>query len=208
MAGLLPRAGWVAGAVALLAGVLLGRMTGAAPLQEAPLEALVDVRLRGVDEATGALDLELVGLTRRSVQGGLDDPAIRAVLTEAMLGDLEAEPRLLAVDLLRQRTDAADIRRALTQALLTDENPGVRLAAVEALSSLTQDGAVRRALQQVLTTDENAGVRVAAIEGLRQLQDDETQHVLQRVSQTETNEYIRAEARRAIQLRSEAPQQL
>lgn len=203
--GAAPRLAWAAGAVALvLFGVLLGRGMPGQQLalnHQQVLDSLVDVRVRSYDESSGRVELEVVGLATTHLQGELGDSRIQSVLVAAMLGDLEPGSRLLAVELLRHQTASTQIRHALTEALLGDENPGVRVAAAEALSGLAADDRVRQALQQALLADDNPGVRVAAIEGLRDLSDGDTRQVLQRVSRSESNEYIRAEARRAVAAR-------
>lgn len=180
---------------ALVLGVLLGQ---AGPSTPSMTDSLVDVQVTQYDESTGRVELELVGLATTRLRGHLTDAPVQAALTAAMLGDLEPAPRLMAVGLLRQQTQSAAIRTALTQALLQDSNPGVRMAAAEALSGLAADGTVRQALQKALLADDNAGVRVAAIQGLRHMTDIDTRQVLERVRYSEVNEYIRTEARRAL----------
>jgi hypothetical protein len=203
------RLAWAGGAVALvLFGAVLGRgMAGqGSVLPTSQLtETLVDVRVLSYDEVSGQVELEVTGLATTRLEGELSDPRIQATLTAAMLGDLEPGPRLLAVDLLRHQTASTEIRHALTEALLDDDNPGVRVAAAEALSGLAADDRVRHALQQALLDDDNPGVRVAAIEGLRDLSDEETRQVFERVSRSESNQYIRAEARRAVDAGRPAP---
>ncbi|MDA0335445.1 MAG: HEAT repeat domain-containing protein [bacterium] len=207
-----PRLIWTGGSVALvLCGVLLGRVMPGPSGPRAPAltaETLVDVEVRGYDAAAGRIELELVGLATTHVEGDLADPQIQALLSAALLGDLEAGSRLLAVDLLRHQTASSTTRQALTEALLSDENPGVRIAAAAALSGLGADDGVRRALQQVLVEDDNAGVRVAAIEGLRNISHDDTRDVMERVSRFEPNPYIRAEARHALDVGRAIPTHL
>lgn len=196
----------LAGVAVLLLGVMLGRgplagapqLTAGLQTEAGPADALVDVRVAHYDESSGRVELELTSLATTRVSGQLSDAPVQAALTAAMLGDLESAPRLLAVGLLRQQTQSAAIRTALTQALLKDDNPGVRMAAAGALSGLAADLQVRQALQQALLEDDNAGVRVAAIEGLRNVTDGETRRVLERVSHSEVNAYIRTVASQVL----------
>ena len=120
--GVAPRLAWAGGGVALLlCGVLLGRgLPGESSVMAAALTAdtLVDVRVTNYDETKGQIEFELVGLATSRMAGELKDPRIQAMLTAAMLGDLEPGSRLLAVDLLRHQTASANIRQALTEALL------------------------------------------------------------------------------------------
>ena len=120
--GVAPRLAWAGGGVALLlCGGLLGRgLPGESSVMAAALTAdtLVDVRVTNYDETKGQIEFELVGLATSRMAGELKDPRIQAMLTAAMLGDLEPGSRLLAVDLLRHQTASANIRQALTEALL------------------------------------------------------------------------------------------
>lgn len=206
---LVPRFAWVAGALALFAcGLSVGRtiaVQGDPPAIQDPVAAaavigeVVDIRVRSFDATTGRVQLELSALTTSPMEGYVGDPAIQSVLATALQdGDLEPGPRLQAVGLLRHQAATGEVSRALTQALLQDDNPGVRLAAAEALSGQAGDERVRRALQECLLHDANPGVRVAAIEALRDLHDGDTRQAFERSALSETNEYIRAEAHRAL----------
>lgn len=185
-------------AALLLCGVLLGRTAAGPDAPAATTGSLVDLRVRRYDSATGLVELELSALTTTRLRGEVRDPRVQAALAAALGCDLEPGPRLEVVALLGQQTAAADTRRALAQALLADDNPGVRIAAAEALRGLAADEEVRRALHQALLEDDNPGVRIAAIDGLRSLRDPATRQALARSAHAEANQYIRAEARRAL----------
>jgi hypothetical protein len=204
LAGLVPTPGWGAATAALaLAGLVAGRLSIEVPTTapDGLPEQLVDVRVRAFDESTGQVDLELVGLMTGRLRGALDDPGVRAVLSDAVVANLEPDARLQVVHLLRGQAAAMTIRQSLVQALLTDDNPGVRLAAAEALAAQAGDASVRQALARVLAEDDNPGVRVAAIEALRSSVDSidtQTRQTLRTAAYTEENEYIRAEVRRVL----------
>ena len=196
---------------ALLAGVILGRtlLTPETPREELALTGLVsmnrengsqviDLRVGKFDLATGHVKLSLRAVSSVEVEGRVQDAAIQNVLAAALQGDLEPGARLEVVELLRYQTARIEIREALVHALLRDENPGVRIKAVETLKGLAGDEQVRQALRTALLEDGNPGVRVAAIEALRQFQDQATLQVLERKMQVDENEYIRAEAGRAL----------
>ena len=200
--GFVPRLAWAGGAMALLlCGVILGR---ALPIVEPEMDAVstigqvVDLQVKGFDPVSGRVQLRVSALSSQELEGGLEDERIKGVLAAALLGDLESGARLQAVKLLRYQAVSGEIRQSLVHALLEDENPGVRLQAVEALQGLTGDEQVLQALRQALLEDGNPGVRVAAIEALRNLQDQATLEVLVQKSVGDENEYIRAEARQAV----------
>lgn len=68
------------------------------------------------------------------------------------------------------------------------------------MSGLGTDDGVRQALESALVKDDNPGVRIAAVEGLRNISSGDTRQVMERVSRYDSNEYIRAEARRALEV--------
>lgn len=196
---------------ALLAGVILGRtlLTPETPREELALTGLasvnredgpqvVDLRVGKFDPTTGRVRLFLRTVSSVEVEGRVQDAAIQNVLAAALQGDLESGARLEAVELLRYQTARTEIREALIYALLRDENTGVRIEAIETLKGLADDEQVRQALRTALLEDDNSGVRVAAIEALRAFQDQATLRVLERKMQIDENEYIRAEAGRAL----------
>jgi len=206
-----PQVAYAGGVVGLLlGGILLGR-TALAPERrggEGPLAGVpglpdelqvVDLSVAQFDPATGIVKLSLSAFSRLEVEGRLQDAVVQSALAAALRGDAGPGARLEAAELLGYQTASAEIRRALVYSLLHDENPGVRLKAVEALQELAGDEQVREALRTALRRDVNPGVRVAAIEALREFRDQATLQVLKRQMRVDDNEYIRAEARRALE---------
>ncbi len=207
-----PGTAFAGGAVAaLLAGVILGRtllvpespqgelsLSGLASVNRENEPQVVDLRVGKFNPATGRVKLSLRSISSVEMEGQVQDAAIQNVLAAALQGDLEPGARLEVVELLRYQTARTEIREALVYALLRDENPGVRIEAIEALKALAGDEQVRQALRTALLEDDNSGVRVAAIEALRKFQDQATLQVLERKMQVDENEYIRAEAGRAL----------
>ncbi len=202
MERMIPRMLWASGGAALLvSGIILGRtvLVPAATTSGAELVGqLVDVHVQSFDRSTGQVRLELSTLVTSQLHGDLGDPRVQTALTTALQDGMGPGPRLQAVELLRLGTVSASARLVLSHALLHDDNPGVRIAAAGALSGLAQDDDVRQALHRALLDDTNPGVRVAAVEGLRSFRDHETRQVLEQAIYFESNQYIRAEARRTL----------
>lgn len=109
------------------------------------------------------------------LQGGADDPMVQQSLLEVLGGQrrVNDDMRMLALDVLRQRSSDTTVRDALCQTAEKDSNPSVRLKALEALRGLEQNQRVRQTLLQVLLHDGNAGVRIEAIHSLRAFAEQE-----------------------------------
>ena len=108
--------------------------------------------------------------------------------------------RMDSVDLLTQTPNDVRVREALLYALRYDSNPGVRLKAIEGLGSYVKDDVrVRDAVLEALMNDSNAGLRTQAIHLLEPVRaDSSVRVVLQRLAQSDQNEYIRSQARNVL----------
>jgi HEAT repeat protein len=81
-----------------------------------------------------------------------------------------------------------------------DSNPGVRLKALDGLGSYVKsDAHVRDAVLVALMNDGNPGVRTEALHLLDPVRaDSSVRAVLQRLSETDQNQYIKAQARNML----------
>jgi len=157
------------------------------------------LRIRGMDAATGRVQLSFDATSRVTVEGPVRDRSIQSALALAMRTGMRAADRLDVIGLLGGGSAETEIRGALTHALLDDTNPGVRLAALEALRSVVAEADVRQALQEALMHDENPGVRVRAVEVLGQVRDAATLRVMRHKMESDPNTYVRFEARDALE---------
>jgi len=209
-----PRWGlWGRPVFALCFGVLLGwgiveegaREEGSA----ISMGDVVDLRVLGYDEASGRTELGVRMLTERRLEGHVEDEAVQMLLASALRSSGRDADRLQAVNWLEPQSDQFEIRQALINALREDENPGVRVKAAEVLASMAAEKEVRQAFRQVLKEDENMGVRVAAIEAIAAFRDSATLALMKRLVIQDDNNYIRLEARRALEMaRAEMVQSL
>jgi hypothetical protein len=130
-------------------------------------------------------------------QGSLNDQKIQQLLLFAARNNYNSGVRMDSVDLLTQKPDDSRVREALLYALRYDSNPGVRLKAIDSLGSFVKDDVrVRDAVLAALVNDTNPGVRTEALRLLQPVKaDSSVRAVLQRLADTDQNQYIRSQAR-------------
>ncbi|HEY9137484.1 MAG TPA: HEAT repeat domain-containing protein [Terriglobus sp.] len=139
-----------------------------------------------------------------TIQGRLDDPQVRQLLTMAAQKGLNNDVRETSVDLLAKECvaghrcehgegDRTGIRDALLVSLRYDKSPAVRVRALEGLQRfIGEDQRVRDAVLESLMHDSNADVRTRAISMLEPVEGDTSvRQVLHTVSTQDDNPYIR-----------------
>jgi anti-sigma factor RsiW len=179
---------------------MLRRPTDLAPPSAgaAPLESSIS-GIRSVSEEPGSnqVSIKYETVSTQEVQGSLNDQRIQQLLLFAARSTYSSGVRMDSVDLLTQSPNDPNVREALIYALRYDSNPGVRLKAVEALGSeVKTDVRVRDAMLEVLLNDSNPGVRTEALHWLQPVRaDSSVRAVLQRLSGSDPNLYIRSQAR-------------
>jgi hypothetical protein len=129
--------------------------------------------------------------------GSLNDQKIQQLLLFAARNNYNSGVRMDSVDLLTQKPDDSRVREALLYALRYDSNPGVRLKAIDSLGSFVKDDVrVRDAVVAALVNDTNPGVRTEALRLLQPVKaDSSVRAALQRLADTDQNQYIRSQAR-------------
>ena len=146
-----------------------------------------------------------------TIQGRLDDPQVRQLLTMGAQKGLSNDVRETSVDLLAKecvaghRCEHGDgggtgVRDALLVSLRYDKSPAVRLRALEGLQRFVgEDQRVRDAVLESLMSDSNAGVRTRAIALLEPVEGDTSvRQVLHTVSTQDDNPYIRNASMQAL----------
>lgn len=145
-----------------------------------------------------------------TVQGSLDDPAIRKLLLLGTKAAATNGVRTDSVALLANECRIGhhcvdgpdgDIRNSLLVSLRYDKNPTVRLAALEGLQPyVAEDQRVRDAVLDSLANDPNEHVRTRAISLLKPVQSDSSvRQVMRTVSTTDVNPYIRTVSNQLLQ---------
>ena len=145
-----------------------------------------------------------------SVEGSLNDPEIRKLLLMGTQADVMSSVRKDAVKMLVHEcreghacpaeTDGKGIRAALLTAVRSDKDAGVRMKALEGLQPYVgQDRKVRDALLVALLHDPSPQVRRTAVELLEPVDaDSSVRQVLQTVSTTDDNPYVRTVSFQAL----------
>ncbi len=211
----LPR--FVPALVFVLTGVLLGQFTpfvfrmwqdptpALAPPALAEEAFISDVDLIEYEPRSGSVTVHYKVLRGVALQGNIESPRIRNVLSHAIRAESNPGRRLTAIKASGGASFVdKELETALIYALEKDEIDGVRLRAVQALSRQPISETAKRAFVRVLMKDPNPAVRIEALEVLSQMREAEVASVLQNASRIDENEFVRLRAARALQ-RTENP---
>ncbi len=139
-------------------------------------------------------------VSSREAQGSLNDQRIQQLLLFAARNNYNSGVRMDSVDLLTQKPNDIHVREALLYALRYDSNPGVRLKAIEGLGPYVKDDVrVRDAVLEALINDSNPGLRTQALRLLEPCwADSSVRAVLQKLADSDQNQYIRSQARNTL----------
>lgn len=160
--------------------------------------------IRDISQQPGSNNVKITydTVVPQSAEGSLNDARIQQLLLFAARNNFNSNSgvRVDSVDLLSKKPDDANIRKALIVSLLTDSNPGVRLKAMDALGPwVREDVDVRNAMLEALRRDKNLGVRAEALHLLQAVRaDSSVRMVLQQLSRTDENEFIRRQSGRIL----------
>jgi hypothetical protein len=149
-------------------------------------------------------------VTPETVQGTLDDPAIRKLLLLGIKAGANNGVRNDSLSLIANECRIGhncvdgpdgDVRNSLLVSLRSDKNPTVRLAALEGLQPyVAEDQKVRDAVLDALANDPNERVRTRAISLLQPVgSDSSVRRVMRTVSTTDENPYIRTVSNQLLQ---------
>jgi len=139
-------------------------------------------------------------VSTQEAQGSLNDQRIQQLLLFAARNNYNSGVRMDSVDLLTQQPNDTQVREALIYALRYDSNPGVRLKALDGLGAYVKsDSRVRDAVLEALVNDSNPGVRTGALRLLEPVRaDSSVRAVLQKLAESDQNQYIRSQARTTL----------
>jgi len=164
----------------------------------APVESSIS-RIQSIsqDPSSNHISIKYNTVSTQEAQGSLNDQRIQQLLLFAARNNYNSGVRMDSVDLLTQEPNNTHVREALLYAVRYDSNPGVRLKALGCLGSyVASDPRVRDAVLEVLVHDSNPGARTEAMHLLEPVRaDSSVRAVLQKLAQSDQNQYIRSQAR-------------
>jgi hypothetical protein len=167
-----------------------------------PASAPVESSITGIqsvtqDPGSNHISIKYNTVSTQEAQGSLNDQRIQQLLLFAARNNYNSGVRMDSVDLLTQQPDNTHVREALMYALRYDSNPGVRLKALDGLGAYVKsDPRVRDAVLETLVQDSNPGARTEALHLLEPVRaDGSVRSVLQKLAESDQNQYIRSQAR-------------
>jgi hypothetical protein len=152
------------------------------------------------EPGTNQISIKYDTVSPQEAQGSLNDQRIQQLLLFAARNNYNSGVRMDSVDLLTQKPNDLQVREALVYALRYDSNPGVRLKAIDGLGAYVKDDVrVRDAVLEALMNDSNPGVRTEALRLVVPVRaDSSVRVVLQRLAESDQNQYIRSQARTLV----------
>ena len=187
------------GDAALLAGTEPSAELSPLQLIESDDYEIYQLKVNSYDAASGAIDLSFSLASESRVQGNVADREIHKLMAVALQDDIDSASRMDTINALQPVSSGTDVQDALIYVLRNDENPGVRYQAVQSLVALASVDRVRDALRYALSEDINPGVRLEAFQALTKYQDPETLAVFRQQMESDSNEYIRTQARNIVE---------
>jgi HEAT repeats len=177
-------------------GVVVSKQELPAPVES----SITGIQSISQEPGSNQISIKYNTVSSQETQGSLNDQRIQQLLLFAARNNYNSGVRMDSVDLLTQRPDDNHVREALIYALRFDSNPGVRLKALEGLGAYVKDDVrVRDAVLQALMSDSNPGVRAQALHLLEPCKaDSSVRQGLQRLAESDQNQYIRSQARTVL----------
>ena len=177
-------------------GVVVSKQELSAPVES----SITGIQSISQEPGSNQISIKYNTVSTQETQGSLNDQRIQQLLLFAARNNYNSGVRMDSVDLLTQRPNDNHVREALIYALRFDSNPGVRLKALEGLGAYVKDDVrVRDAVLQALMSDSNPGVRAQALHLLEPCKaDSSVRQGLQRLAESDQNQYIRSQARTVL----------
>ena len=177
-------------------------LSGGTSIATVPVGTPAESSITGIQSITqnpgsNHISIKYDTVSTQEAQGSLNDQRIQQLLLFAARNNYNSGVRMDSVDLLTQEPNNTHVREALMYALRYDSNPGVRLKALDGLGAYVKsDPRVRDAMLETLVQDANPGARTEALHLLEPVRaDSSVRLVLQKLAQSDQNQYIRSQAR-------------
>ena len=163
-----------------------------------PVESSI-TGIRSVTQEPGSdkINIRYDTTSIQETQGSMNDQRIQQLLLYAARSNYNSGVRIDSVDILTRNPQDPNVREALLYALRYDSNPGVRLKALEGVGPFVKsDTRVRNAVLEALLNDNNTGMRTQALHLLGPVRaDSSVRQVLYKLAESDSNQYIRSQAR-------------
>jgi hypothetical protein len=174
-----------------------GGSVGSGPANAPVASSITGIQSITQDPGSNHISIKYDTVSTQEAQGSLNDQRIQQLLLFAARNNYNSGVRMDSVDLLTQEPNNTHVREALIYALRYDSNPGVRLKSLDGLGVFVKsDPRVRDALLEALVRDSNPGVRTEALRLLEPVRaDSSVRSVLQKLAESDQNQYIRSQAR-------------
>jgi len=172
-------------------------MIASLPETQPAQSSITGIRSISQEPGTNQISIQYDTVSTQHAEGSLNDQRIQQLLLFAARNNYNSGVRMDSVDLLTQKPNDSHVREALMYALRYDSNPGVRLKALDGLGAYVKDDTrVRDAVLEALLRDSNPGVRTEALHLLDPVKaDSSVRAVLQKLAESDQNQYIRSQAR-------------
>jgi hypothetical protein len=177
-----------------------GPSVASGPISAPAASSITGIQSITQDPGSNHISIKYDTVSTQEAQGSLNDQRIQQLLLFAARNNYNSGVRMDSVDLLTQEPNNTHVREALIYALRYDSNPGVRLKALDGLGAFVKsDARVRDSLLEALMQDSNPGVRTEALHLLEPVRaDSSVRAVLQKLSQSDQNQYIQSQARTVL----------
>ena len=174
-----------------------GASISSVPVSTPAESSITGIQSISQDPGSNHISIKYNTVSTQEAQGSLNDQRIQQLLLFAARNNYNSGVRMDSVDLLTQEPNNTHVREALMYALRYDSNPGVRLKALDGLGPYVKsDPRVRDAMLETLVQDSNPGARTEALHLLEPVRaDSSVRLVLQKLAQSDQNQYIRSQAR-------------
>jgi hypothetical protein len=194
-----------AGGIGATYQVMNGRNSIELPASAPAESSITGIQSISQQPGSSQINIKYNTVATQEAQGSLNDQRIQQLLLFATRNNYNSGVRMDSVDLLTQTPNDTRVREALLYALRYDSNPGVRLKAIEGLGSYVKDDVrVRDAVLEALVNDSNPGLRTQALHLLQPVRaDSSVRLVLERLAESDENQYIRSQARNVLSQMSE-----
>ena len=127
---------------------------------------ITDIKVINSNPATGEIEFSYNITNTKKVQGNVNDPRVRSLLSYAVLNEQNPGIRLNSLNVINANQNLRfddELRQTIFTVAKYDKNPGVRREALQFIREVPFDKDVKNTLIYVLLNDTSSGVRIEAM---------------------------------------------